>query len=864
MREASKEIQRINVTVTVDGRKLEVPEGFTVLQASRKSGSYIPTLCYLDNLPNYGGCRLCMVEIKNMRGFPTACTTPVTQGMEIITKTDELQALRRDILELLLTEHPYTCLVCGDKNDCGQYMHSTRKVGVTTGCNFCTSNGDCELQNLVDYLELTDMKFPISYRNVAPVRDNPFYELDYNLCVLCGRCVRICNDERHSKVLAFVQRGNSTLVGTAFNESQKDAGCEYCGACVDVCPTGSLSEKMGSWVGLPDRSISTTCVSCSIGCEMNINTKGERVVNVGPAPGKRTDPPQLCVRGKFVPPDIIHHPARITSPLIKKENRWAEVGWKEAIHYSASHLEQFRGNRFGMIGSAQDTIENNYILQKFARKIMRSNNVDLLSSYPEKELIKNINDYHKVFPPFKVNDITDADTVFLIGSRAYLSHPIIENKIRKAYSNGRQVVAASTHNSRTTDFTSYHTTYSPGGESAFLSLLLFSLARKTKSPAAKEILRQLKDLEIHEAMARCGITPGALKNLSDIIFHSGNTVIIVGDEILRNADCLNSFNALVNLQLLLDGHCRMMFLLDEGNRYGGTYVGMHPYYLAGFDELDDEKTLKKWSHQWQTKLNQTPGYSSDEMIKKINGDGISALFIVGDIPPDKRLSGLSFLVQQNMFFTETSKFANVFFPLTSHFEDSGHIMNLEGELKKNTRVIQPLEGTKPVWQVISEISDGLNETGFNYKQPEDIFTDLCSLIDLTFTSPAKNVSKVKPLTTRSVGNNDLPVSLIIEPNAFHYFGNILSAHIPDMKSIRDEGILFISALISEQLSLIDGKEVNIITGFGKINTTVRINHELEGNIAFFRPTWEHISSIADGINIDQYHIPVKIEDLRND
>jgi predicted molibdopterin-dependent oxidoreductase YjgC len=202
--------------------------------------------------------------------------------------------------------------------------------------------------------------------------------------------------------------------------------------------------------------------------------------------------------------------------------------------------------------------------------------------------------------------------------------------------------------------------------------------------------------------------------------------------------------------------------------------------------------------------------------------------------------------------------------MTSHFEDSGHIINLEGDLKKNTRIIQPLEGAKTVWQVISEISDALKETGFNYKQPEDIFTDLGSLTDLTYTSPGKNVSKVKPLTTQVAGNDDLPVSLILEPNAFHYFGNILSAKIPDMKLIRDEGILFISSLISEQLSLINDEEVNIITGFGKIHTTVRINHELEGNIAFFRPTWEHISSIADGINIDRYHIPVKIEDLRND
>ena len=196
--------------------------------------------------------------------------------MEIRTKTPELQSLRGEILELTLSEHPYTCLVCRDKKECTDFMHTTRKSSTITGCNFCTSNGDCELQELIDYLDLKDVKFPISYRGIPPEKKNPFYDLDYNLCVLCGRCVRICNEERNSHVLAFVERGNSTIVGTAFNESQIEAGCEFCGACVDVCPTGSISEKMGKWAGLPSQSRETTCVLCSVGCTMNVNTQGQQ------------------------------------------------------------------------------------------------------------------------------------------------------------------------------------------------------------------------------------------------------------------------------------------------------------------------------------------------------------------------------------------------------------------------------------------------------------------------------------------------------------------------------------------------------------------------------------------------------------
>ena len=200
------------VNLTIDGKPVKVPEGKTVLEAAHSIGIYIPTLCHLENLIPYGGCRLCMVEIKKMRGFPTACTTPVTPGMVVKTKTPEIQKLRSEILKLTLSEHPYTCLVCKENQECPEYMYSTRKVNTTTGCNFCTSNGDCELQDLVDYLEIKEVEYPIKYRGLPVIKDNPFYEIDYNLCILCGRCVRICNEERNSGVLAFVEWGNSTLV----------------------------------------------------------------------------------------------------------------------------------------------------------------------------------------------------------------------------------------------------------------------------------------------------------------------------------------------------------------------------------------------------------------------------------------------------------------------------------------------------------------------------------------------------------------------------------------------------------------------------------------------------------------------------
>ncbi len=775
-----------NITLTIDGKSVKVAQESTILHAARKAGIYIPTLCFLDGLKNYGGCRLCMVEVKNTHNFQTACTTPVFQGMEVTTKSSGLQNLRREILELILSEHPFTCLVCKDKGECQEFMHTTRKVSVTTGCNFCTSNGDCELQDLVDYLELKEVKFPWIYRNIAPVKDNPFYELDYNLCILCGRCVRVCNEERYSEVLAFVQRGNKTLVGTAFNESQLEAGCEYCGACVDVCPTGSISEKMGSWVGIPDRSTKTTCTFCAVACTMNVNTKGNRIVNIGPKKGERTEPLQLCVRGKFIPGDIVHHPERITMPLIKKADKWIEASWGEAITFIAQNLDKYRGNHFGLIGSAQDSLENSYILQKFTRKTMQSNNVDLLNAFGEKGLVQKIHDHYSVCPPPMIDDITSANTLFVIGSDCSLTHPIIENRIRKAFKQGKQVLAANTLFNRTAYFSNHFIVYQPGEEYHFLLLLLSELLKGKNSKTSKQISKYLKNFDISNLLDQCGVASKDIEKLSNTLQNSENIIIIAGDGVLKTSGSLHNLNALIDIQLLINEQkdCRMMYLFDEGNRYGSSLMGMHPDHFGGFDKVSDPSSVKKWSENWNCKLSSNKGSSGDEMVRNISGDGIKALFVMGDIPPHKNLSGLKFFVQQNMFLTGTSKYADVFLPMSSFMEAEGRIINLEQKLKNIVPAIKPAKGNKPSWKVISEIAHLMSEPGFNYRKAKDILSEIRLFIDFTEVASSDRSTGVQPLGTKAREKTEgYPVSLTIAPDQLHYMGNILTDLVPDLKAI---------------------------------------------------------------------------------
>lgn len=194
-------------TITIDNRHVDVKQGLTILEAARRHNIYIPSLCALDGLPSYGACRMCIVEVDGLRGFPTACTTPVEEGMVVRTESAEIRTLRQEILRLVLSEHPASCLFCGEQEECKRFQGTIRKVGMTTGCRYCPNDDRCELQQITEKVGLTDISYPVRYRNFPVEKDDPFYDRDYNLCVLCGRCVRICNTVRMNGTLSFKQRG---------------------------------------------------------------------------------------------------------------------------------------------------------------------------------------------------------------------------------------------------------------------------------------------------------------------------------------------------------------------------------------------------------------------------------------------------------------------------------------------------------------------------------------------------------------------------------------------------------------------------------------------------------------------------------
>jgi predicted molibdopterin-dependent oxidoreductase YjgC len=343
-------------TIRIDGRVVQAPAESTILEAAQGAGIDIPTLCHHPALEPEGACRICLVEITNQKALQPACTYPIRDGMEVLTHSPRVMAARRFVLDLLLSDHPLDCLTC-------------------------ERAGSCELQDLAYAYGIKETSFT-GERHHYPVSDpNPFIQRDYDKCILCRRCVRACSQINGVEAIGVIWRGFRSKIGVAFDADLQDSPCEFCGMCVEVCPTAALVPKMTLSRGRAwqRRSVKTTCSYCGVGCRLNLQIVDNRIVEVlsdwdGPANHGAT-----CVKGRFGF-DYVHHPDRLTQPLIRRDGELQPATWDEALDLVASRLGAIRdesgADAIGILTSAKCTNEENYLVQKLARAVLGTHNVD--------------------------------------------------------------------------------------------------------------------------------------------------------------------------------------------------------------------------------------------------------------------------------------------------------------------------------------------------------------------------------------------------------------------------------------------------------------------------------------------------------
>ncbi len=336
------------VKLIINGRQVTAENGTTVLKAAKAAGIYIPTLCADPDLEPHGGCRLCIVEVEGMRDMPTACTTTIRNGMVVHTETDNVKKTRRAILEMLMADHPTDCLTC-------------------------VKNQRCELQEAAAYLGITERHLPATYAE-RPVDDsNPFFTLDHNYCILCQRCTRTCDEVTMVNAIEVLNRGYYSKVGTLGDKPLMESICKSCGECVVRCPVAALVPKNNI---IPTCEVETTCPYCGVGCMMYLGIRDNRIVSVKGSRNSKANNGRLCVKGRFGIADFVHHPQRLTEPLIRKNDKLETANWDEALDTVANKLTGYSGDQIAVIASAKCTNEENYIIQKFTRAVLGTNNID--------------------------------------------------------------------------------------------------------------------------------------------------------------------------------------------------------------------------------------------------------------------------------------------------------------------------------------------------------------------------------------------------------------------------------------------------------------------------------------------------------
>ena len=693
---------KTTATLTIDGKQVTVPVGATILEAAAELGIRIPTLCWLKKVSTTGACRICVVKVEGVERFMTACNTPVKDGITVTTTSAELESARKKTLELMLVNHPLDCPICD-------------------------AAGECDLQDTCYGLQVDKNKYGAELERLPIRYDWKLLESDPNRCILCEKCVKVCREVVGREAIEIVDRGDRTIIDTITGEP---LNCDFCGNCINACPTGTLISKPFKFRGRPwtFEVTNSICTFCSSGCEIEYHVGNGRVERVTSS-DEGYNKGNLCVNGRFGYA-AFNSSGRLTAPLIKEDSgHQKKAGWEQALATVAGKLKEIvkagGGSAVAGIGSPRVTNEESYLFQKFLRGAVGTNNIDSearLGYFPAQVIQYEMLGYSG--GTYAMDAIEKASAVMVIASDLKAESPGFAYRvIQAATKNNAKLVVATSRATSMNKFANAFLQYRPGSE-AFLvaginkALIAEGLENsafvENNTKGLDAAKASLDAISFDQITAATGISEAALREAAGLICNGGRTAVIYGAELLRSIDKSNAVSGVVNLSLLTGAVGEAgagIYPLDEKNNTQGMLdMGVCPEYLPGYHTY--EHMAAKFGAAWNTMVPTTPGKDLFQIVEGIEKGEIKALYVLGSDPmhfmPDrnrvlKALQKLELLVVQDLFLTETAKLATVVLPAATGAEKAGSFTAVDNRVQCFGRAVAPAGQARSDAEILTKL-----------------------------------------------------------------------------------------------------------------------------------------------------------------
>ena len=727
------------VSLTIDGVQVSVPEGASVMRAAAEAGIKVPRLCATDSLDAFGSCRVCLVEIEGRKGFPASCTTPVEEGMEVRTQTDGVAKLRRGVMELYISDHPLDCLTC-------------------------PTNGDCELQDTAGEVGLRAVRYGYDGANHLDAekdRSNPYFTFDPSKCIVCSRCVRVCEEVQGTFALTIDGRGFDSKVSAGQQEAFADSECVSCGACINACPTATLTENSIIAGGKPEHSVITTCAYCGVGCGFRAELRGEQVVRMTPWKDGKANDGHACVKGRFAF-GYATHKDRITAPMIRDgiDQSWREVSWEEACAFAARRFKEIQANHgrnsIGAISSSRCTNEEVYLVQKMVRTGFGNNNIDTCARVchsPTGYGLKTTLGESAGTQTFE--SVARADVIIVMGANPTEAHPVFGSRLKRRLREGARLIVI---DPREIELVSaphisadYHLPVRPGTNVAVLNALAHVIVAeglhdsdyiqaRCEQPAFEQWLAFISN-EKHapeNSERYTGIAAADLRAAARLYATAENGAIYYGLGVTEHSQGSTAVMGIANLAMLTGNIGRegvgVNPLRGQNNVQGSCDMGSFPHELPGYRHISDDQVRGSFEAAWNVRLDPEPGLRIPNMFDAALDGDFKGLYCQGeDIAQsdpntqhvEAALRSLECLVVQDIFLNETAKFAHVFLPGSSFLEKDGTFTNAERRISRVRKAVAPLGG-KQDWEATLGLAQALG-CDWDYSHPEEIMAEIAAL-----------------------------------------------------------------------------------------------------------------------------------------